>query len=215
VPREAEKDHCEQLKSELGFSATHRLIGTIARLDTNKNHSMLIKAFHRLSAAWPNARLVIIGKGPTRDQLMEEVLTLGLVGRVLLTGALPDAARYIPAFDVCCLTSRTEGTPNLLMEASAAGVPVVATRSGGSSEVIADGSTGFLVPLEDDTIFASRVEMLLANPEYAKRMGLSGREKVLDEFSVSAMVSSMTRVYSEQIAAKQQWSAQVRLGAGD
>lgn len=215
VPRELEKVHCEQLKAELGFSSTDRLIGTIARLDTNKNHSMLIKAFHRLSSGWPNARLVIIGKGPMRDQLIKEVSVLGLAGRVLLTGALPDAARYLPAFDVCCLTSRTEGTPNLLMEASAAGVPVVATRSGGSSEVIADGITGFLVPLEDDAIFASRVEFLLAKPEYARRMGACGREKVSGEFSVSAMVTSMSRVYSDQIAAKQRWSAPVGLGAGD
>jgi len=158
---------------------------------------------------------VIIGKGPTREQLTHEITSLGLVGRVVLTGALPDAARYLPAFEVCCLTSRTEGTPNLLMEASASGVPVVSTRCGGSGEVITDGVTGFLVPLEDDAALASRIERLLACPEQARRMGAEGQQKVLREFSVAAMVSKMTRIYSDQMASKVRWSPRFRFGTGD
>ncbi len=201
VPEPASDSERERLKVELGFSATDRVIGTVARLDANKNLSMLLRAFHRLPPRL-SVRLAIIGSGPTRDQLLNEVATLGLTGRVSLTGALPNAARYLPAFEVCCLTSRTEGTPNLLMEASAAAVPVVATDCGGSGEVVTHGATGFLVRSEDDADFAVQLERLLSDPAEATRMGQAGRQKVLSEFSIPAMVDRMTAVYSRQLAIK-------------
>jgi glycosyltransferase involved in cell wall biosynthesis len=191
-----------QLKLELGFSDSDILIGSIGRMDANKNHVMLLRCFALLSKQWERLRLIIIGEGPLKPQLVAMAKRLDIASKVSFPGAIPRAARYLPALDVCCLTSYTEGMPNLIMEASAAGVPVLSTRCGDTPELIMDGISGYLVSPDDDLSMANHLSSLLTSAEQRRCMGEAARERMRRDFGIQSMVTQMTRVYEESLAAK-------------
>jgi glycosyltransferase involved in cell wall biosynthesis len=191
-----------RLKLELGFSDSDLLVGSIGRMDANKNHAMLLRSFAVVSREWERLRLIIIGDGPLKPQLIAMAQRLDIASRVSFPGAIPRAARYLPALDVCCLTSYTEGMPNLIMEAAAAGLPVVSTRCGDTAELIMDGISGYLVSPNDHVSMATHLSSLLASAEQRCCMGKAAREKMRRDFSIQSMLSQMNRVYEETLAAK-------------
>ena len=190
-----------QIKSELGFNCNDLVIGTIGRLDANKNQAMLLRACAPLKDS-PTVRLAIIGDGPTKVNLMAHAKALGIESRVSFLGSMPEAARYLPAMEVACLTSYTEGMPNLIMEASAAGLPVISTDCGDTSELIENGVTGYLVSTDDHTTMSEYLDLLLKNCELRSRMGQAGQEKMRREFSVETMIKRMTQVYEDALDGK-------------
>jgi glycosyltransferase involved in cell wall biosynthesis len=202
IPKQVSQAERSRLKSELGFSDTHLLIGSVARIDSNKNHAMLLQAFATLAEKWPALRLVIIGNGPLKSQLAAMAEQLEVAQKICLPGSIPRAARYLPALEVFCLTSHTEGMPNVVMEAAAAGVPVVSTTCGGSEELIECGVTGFLVSPNDAAAMSKHVDLLLANAEQRRSIGQAGREKMCRAFSMQVMGTRMTRIYEEALAAR-------------
>lgn len=191
-----------RLKADLGCSETDMLIGSIGRLDGNKNHSMLLRVFARLAETWPALRLVIIGDGPLASHLAAMSEALGIVSKVMFPGAIPLAHRYLPALEVCCLTSYTEGMPNLVMEAAAAGVPVVSTRCGDSVELIDHAISGYLISVDDDSSMATHVDRLLSHADDRLRIGGAGREKMRRQFSIATMIERMSHVYEVALDAK-------------
>lgn len=202
IPEPINQVERDRLRSELGFSETDSLIGSIGRIDDNKNYAMLLRAFAPLAKKWPTLRLVIIGDGSLKFQLAAMAEGLGLATKINLPGIIPLAARYLPAMEVCCLTSYTEGMPNLIMESSAAGIPVVSTNCGGSVELIERGVTGYLVSPDDHGAMWTYLDSLLANPCQRHRMGQAAREKMLREFGVSTMVTRMTQIYEQALMGK-------------
>ena len=191
-----------RLKRELGFSDTKILIGNIARLDANKNHPMLLRAFAFLTEKWPDLRLVIIGDGPLKSQLASMAQDMGIASKVSIPGGVPLAARYLPAMDVCCMTSYTEGLPNVVMEAMAAGLPVVSTRCGDCIDLVEPGVSGYLVPVNDDVTLSAHLDLLLTNPELRPRMGQAGRYKMQREYSIEEAVRRMAQFYEELLVQK-------------
>ena len=178
IPDPVSAEKIVKLKSELGFKSTDRLIGCIGRLDRNKNQAMLIRSFATLAAYKPDTFLVLFGNGENRSELERLVCEKNMTDRVRFLGETSQAAQYLPAFEVNCLTSYYEGMPNAIMEASAAGLPVIATDVGGASEVIEHGRTGFLVRPDDDSAFITCLEQLLTNPVLASSFGSAGMEKM-------------------------------------
>lgn len=191
-----------ELRCQLGYSDSELVVGSIGRLDENKNHVMLLRAFASLATKWPTLRLVIIGEGPLKSQLLVMAQELGVGSKVNFLGSVPRAAAFLPAFDVGCLTSRTEGMSNFIMEAAAAGIPLVSTRSGDSADLIEDSVTGFLVSPKDETHMVESLNFLLANPEDRFRMGQAGREKMRREFSIESMIARMSEIYEDALATK-------------
>jgi glycosyltransferase involved in cell wall biosynthesis len=202
MPNEVTGDKRRRLKIDLGFSADDLPIGTLGRIDGNKNQGMLLRVLARLADKWRQLRLIIIGDGPMRHHLEFEAKKLRISERVALPGEMPRAAQYLPAMEICCLTSTTEGLPNLIMEASAAGLPVVSTNCGGAAELIDQAVTGYIVRHNDDLSMATYIDTLLLNPEHRAMLGRNGRQKMRREFSAEKMVARMTQVYEEAIAAK-------------
>jgi len=192
----------ETLRAELRCSSNELLIGTIGRLDSNKNHAMAVRVLAKLVRKGHNAKLVIIGDGPLKNQLLSLATTLGIAEKIYLPGERPCAARYLPVMDICCFTSYAEGMPNVIMEASAASVPVVATTCGGSSELIEEGTTGFLVPVNEDGCMVRQVEMLIVDTKVRCCMGRAGRQKMIREFSVETMVCRMAHIYKRLLRSK-------------
>ena len=204
IPDRISDDERRRMKLELGCNPDNLLVGSIGRLDQNKNHMMLLRTFARLSEKRSNLELLLIGDGPLKSRIAQCSEELGIAPKVRLPGAIPLAARYLQAMDVCCLTSYTEGMPNLTMEAAAAGTPFVSTRCGDSVDLIDHGISGFLVSVDDDAGMAAHVDKLLDDPECRSRMGQASREKMRHDYDIRAMVTRMCQFYEETLAEKRQ-----------
>ncbi|HEX5086047.1 MAG TPA: glycosyltransferase [Blastocatellia bacterium] len=185
------------LLRELNLDEGAKLIGLVARLQPVKGHRYFIEAASRIAAAEPKAHFLLVGEGALRSEIEERASRLGLGARMRLLGARSDAALIAAGFDVAVLASLHEGFPNAVMEAMAAGAPVVATAAGGTPELVIDGATGFLVPPADADALALRILDALRNPELSARMAANGRQRVLSQFSMRRMVESVERLYDE------------------
>jgi glycosyltransferase involved in cell wall biosynthesis len=166
-----------------------------------KDHETFFEAARRVLQERPDATFVLAGDGESRDRLQRAATDM-LGDRVRFLGWVDDLPSLYAAFDVVALTSRLEGTPVALIEAAAAGKPVVATNVGGVSEVVRHGNTGLLVPPKDPVAVATNVLTLLDDPEGAARMGEEGAGWVRDRFSDQRLADDLTALYDELLARK-------------
>ena len=157
------------------------------RLRSRKAVAVLVAAWPRVLAAVPNARLVVVGDGEQGARVAAAVQARGLTAHVELLGTLPRPAAMARLFaaDVFCLPSTYEGLPLAILEAMAAGLPVVATAVAGNPEAVEDGVTGVLVPPESATALADALVALLGDPERRRRMGEAGRARVSERFAIA------------------------------
>jgi glycosyltransferase involved in cell wall biosynthesis len=148
----------------------------VARLVEQKGHDVLLRALSRVPDV-DRLRVVCIGEGPRRDGLERMVAARGLEAVVTLAGQLPSAASLLAGFDILALPSRWEGLPLVVVEAMAAGLPVIASATGATPEVVTDGETGLLVPPGDEEALARALGRLAADEDLRRRMGAAGRSR--------------------------------------
>ena len=182
----------DSVRSEIGLSASF-VIGMVARMSFQKDHATLIKAF--AAADMPEAVLVLIGDGPLRSEVTTLIEELDLSDRVRVLGVRPDAARLVAGFDIAVLSSRWEGMPRTVVEAAAAGVPVVATDVGSVSELIEDGVSGLLVPVEGVDQLASALQQLYLSADRGLAMAEAAARRA-EEFSVDRMRHELTDLWT-------------------
>jgi glycosyltransferase involved in cell wall biosynthesis len=137
-----------------------------------------------------------VGEGPEREALEALVKKFGLQGAVHFLGHRDDVAALLPGFDLFALASRTEGTSLTLLEAAAAGLPIVATRVGGNPEIVTDGETGLLVGAGEPAAFADAITSVWARPDRA-RMGAAGRALVEERYGIGKMLAAYETLYAE------------------
>ena len=173
------------------------VIGKIARLFELKGHDDLFDAAPKIIQSIPNARFILIGDGPFRERLEARANDPALRGRFRFTGLVPPAQipEYLGACDMVVHLSAREGLPRALSQSLAAGRPVVAYDSDGSSEICLEGRTGFLVQRGDLTTFSERVTQLARDPALRARFGQAGREYVRENFRVEKMVDDIHALY--------------------
>jgi glycosyltransferase involved in cell wall biosynthesis len=162
------------------------VIGAAGRFSPEKGFDVLIQAAATVMEACPEVGFVLFGDGPEKANLQARISMLGLNGAVVMAGFRGDLDRYLPQLDLFVLSSHTEGMPNVVLEACAAGVPVVATAVGGTPEVIDDESSGWLVQPGDPAQLAQRILDAVECPERMRDVAFNGRQKVLEEFSFDA-----------------------------
>lgn len=184
----------------LGVPGGAPVIGTVGRLSEIKRQDLLVRAVARIGGGRPAPHLVIVGDGPLRGDLRDLAEALGVAGRVHFAGYQADPAGYLAAFDVFALTSRSEGMPLSILEAWAAGKPVVASRVGGVPQLVEDGRTGILFPPGDEARLAEALARLLADPDAARRLGRAGSEEVRARYDLAAMAAAYDRHYRNAIA---------------
>jgi glycosyltransferase involved in cell wall biosynthesis len=182
-------------RRSLGVPDEAFLMGTVARLDPVKDLGTALEALSLLRQSMPHARLAIVGDGPERRALEELVARLKLDDCVHMTGHRSDVRQLLPGFDVFVNTSESEGISLTLLEAMAAGLPLVATGVGGTPEVVIDGETGTLVPPRDPQAVAAACASLAAHPERRAAFGEQGRSRVEREFELDRMVERYLRTY--------------------
>lgn len=186
------------LRRELGAGPGDLLLGCVGRLvEPKKGLTVLLAATARIAREIPGARLVIVGDGPARALLERCAAQEGVRGRTLFTGLRRDVDLIMSALDLFVMPSNWEGFGIALLEAMAAGIPIVATRVGGIPEVVLDGETGRLVPPGDPEVLAAACADLLRDREQAARLAAAGRFRVEAEFGAGAVVERMAALYRD------------------
>lgn len=149
------------------------VIVSAGRLDENKNHAMLLRAFSRITHEFPEMRLVILGEGEEREHLVKLAEELGIEDKLSMPGSVSNVKEVVGRAKLYALTSNTEGMPNALMEAMAQGTPAVSTDCpcGGPAVLIRDGENGLLVPVGDDEALARAMRRILEDEEFAGKLG--------------------------------------------
>ncbi len=179
----------------LGRAHSGPIIGVVAQLIERKGHRFLLRALPGLREAFPNLAVVFLGRGPLHDALEAEIEREGLAGCVRLAGFRDDLDALLPALDLVVHPALMEGLGVSLLEAAAAGVPVVGFAAGGVTQAVADEHSGLLVAPGDSIALGAAIGRLLGDDTLRARMGENARRRVRAEFSIEAMVKRYAALY--------------------
>ncbi len=185
----------EQLQRELDLEPGTMLVGIVARLVPIKNHLCFLKAARVIAEKMDNVRFLIIGDGELREHLEQKTRELELESKVIFMGFQHNLTKIYSGLDVVTLSSFNEGLPVALIEAMAAGKPVVSTDVGGVRDLILDGDNGLLVPSNDPRALALAIMYLLAKPGRRTMMGEAGRRKAYPLFDKNRLLEDIDRLY--------------------
>lgn len=192
------------IRDEFGLSPSAAVVGTVGRLTEQKGYFELLHAWERVCESRHDAQLLLVGHGPKRDALEALAADLGIADQVQFTGPRDDVPDLLAAMDVFVFPSHGEGLPGALLEAMAAGLPIVATEVTGNVELLADRETGILVPPRDPAALAEATKRLLDDEETGATLGANARTEAFDRYSLKAMVDRFERVYDECARASQE-----------
>jgi glycosyltransferase involved in cell wall biosynthesis len=162
-----------------------------------KDHPTFLRAAGRVLQSVPEAAFIIAGEGELKEMTQELAKSLGIADRTFFIGRCQDVGEVLSISEVCVLSSVSEGFSNAILEYMAASRPVVATDVGGAREAIVHGESGYLVPAGDDEGMAGHIVSLLLQPENARSMGESGRQRVIKEFSSLKQLQNVEGLYGE------------------
>jgi glycosyltransferase involved in cell wall biosynthesis len=182
-------------RARLRLSNEELVLGIVGRLEPEKDHRTLLRAFQGLLVHCQTARLLIVGDGSLRGQLESECRALAIERNVTFLGARADIPQVLAAFDVFVLSSVQEGVPLSVVEAMAAGKPVIATDVGGLRVLVRPGVNGLLVPPADPVALAAAMRELAGNTALRQEMGRQSREIAQESFDVWTMINRYQELY--------------------
>lgn len=186
---------CAWFRREFQFAAEHKVVGVIAQLIARKGHRYLLEKVREIRAVCPDARFLILGRGPLREELESLCRQLEIAEYVRFAGFRTDLNAILPCLHLVVHPATMEGLGVSLLQACAAGVPLVAARAGGIPEIIEHGVNGYLTePGDADTLAHFTIELLL-DDDKAKRYGANGKNIVEQKFSIDRMVEGNLAVY--------------------
>jgi len=177
----------EEARRALAIPDDAPVVGLVGRITAQKRVDLFLQAARAIAVQRPATRFLIVGGGELMDTMTRLAQEPGL-SHVQFLGVRDDMPRVFAAMDLLALASDFEGLPNVVMEAMAAGLPVVATDLGGCRELIVEGTTGFLVPPGSSAALSERIASVLARPDRGRSLGAAGRERIRLEFSLETMV---------------------------
>lgn len=204
VPSNTSPHARESARRQLDLHESEFVVGCVGRLVALKNHAAAIHALARLAGGHSPGMhsrkvLALIGEGPLRADLGRLAQELGVADRVRFVGERTNVSELLPGLDAFLMPSLTEGHSIALLEAAAAGLPIVATDVGGNPEIVAPDHSGLLVPPGDPAAIAAALERLTDDPELARRLGANARAWVLANVSVEAMADAYDAIYAEAL----------------
>ncbi|MBN1883914.1 MAG: glycosyltransferase [Candidatus Krumholzibacteriota bacterium] len=188
-------------RRELGLPGDAVIVGAVSRLDPVKDHATMLRAFAAAAAGRPGARLCFVGDGPERAAIETLAAGLALGDRLVMPGFSEKVRSWLRAMDLFLQPSIREGLSLTILEAMAAGVPIVATPVGGTPEAIAGGETGTFVPVGDADALAGAIGRFLDDPAPFRLMAAAARERARRLFSLEGMTAAYETMYREILAA--------------
>jgi glycosyltransferase involved in cell wall biosynthesis len=191
----ASSESLDALRRELDVPPSALVVGIVARLHPVKDHATLIKAIALLKPQFPALLLVLIGSGPLRADLEALAAAEGVESIVRFAGLRTPPPNLHSIFDVSVLCSLSEGFPNTIVEAMAAGRPVVGTNVGGVPDAVREGVNGRLVPAQDPAALAAALAPLLRDPALRQRLGAAGQRIARDEYSAATILPRLGALY--------------------
>lgn len=192
----------ETLKKELGLEGTGRIVGTIGGLIEEKGYGYLLRAAKEIIGVEKGVKFLIVGDGPLNGQLRDMARGLGIEDSVIFTGYRKDVPDLLSVMDIYILPSVREGLPMVLLEAMAAGKPVIASRVGAVPKVVIDNESGVLITPSDVGGIKKAVLDLIRDEPRAKRLGLMGNIRLKEKFSSDVMAGEYMSVYGELVPGK-------------
>lgn len=198
----AEPDEAARVKARaaLGVAPGDVVLGSVARLDPVKDLGTLIEAFTQAAGQYPSLRLLLVGEGPQRDMLRHAAEKSPASGRITFLGQRKDVRQLLPGFDMYINSSITEGISVTILEAMAAGLPVIATNVGGNGEVVDVEHTGLLVGARRPQELAKAMLSLAGDPQRRQAMSRAARRRLEESFTLQAMLSRYTQAYGGAFA---------------
>jgi glycosyltransferase involved in cell wall biosynthesis len=197
------------LRSEFGIPAGIPICASVGRLVSGKGIDVFLKAARILQERGLDVRFLLIGVRSVEKNYQAEVeelvRRLRIGNRVIFTGQRHDVQAILPEVDIVVQPSLTEGLSNAILEAMAAAVPVVATRVGGNPELVDDGRTGFLTPVQNPEAIAGAICRLLDRPDMARAFGIQARRRVIEEFAIDRMLSKTEALYFHLRERRRAW----------
>ncbi len=191
------QDELQALRAELRVHPDTPLVGIVGRLSLEKDHRTFLDAARFVLNRRPDVQFLIVGEGPLRQQIEADVQRWGLSGSVKILGERKDALAIIRLLDVLVLTSRSEGFPNVLLEAAVVGTAVVTTAAGGAAEVVEDGRTGFVVPCRNSWAVGERVMQLLMKPDMRSRFAEAAQRRAETIFAATHTTAATEACYRD------------------
>jgi len=186
-------------RRHLGIGDDRFVAMTVARLDPVKDLVGMLDAFARVRVHRPDARLVIVGDGPERQRLEQRAAKADLKGSIVMTGYRSNVRALLPAADLYASNSISEGVSITILEAMAAGLPVVATSVGGTPEVLPNGAGGMLVPARAPEKLAAAILALARDPGRRTTLGVDARRRLETAFTIDRMVGAYERLYRRHL----------------
>lgn len=189
-------------KKELHLKETDFIIGTIARLSEIKGIGYLINAAPDIVRHIPDAKLLLVGDGPLKNELINLSINLKVDKKVQFLGLRKDISEIISIMDIFVLPSLNEGMGKVFLQVQAVGKPIVATDVGGVREIVKDGENGIVIPPRDSSAIAGACVKLFKNGDLRSKMGENGRASIDHRYSVETMVDNIESLYDEMIEIK-------------
>lgn len=186
-----------ELRKEFSLPLNSPIVGTVMGLMEAKSPLDFVAVAVDVLKIRPDVHFLVVGDGPLRGAMDEALAQRGIVDQVHLTGSRNDVPQLLKLMDVFLLTSRWEGLPRVVLEAMAAGIPVVSTSVGGVPEVVEHGQSGMLVPAGDIEGLAHHVLTLINEPYTARRIAETAQQRLTDEFDLAGVVSRYVQIYEE------------------
>ncbi|MEW6224345.1 MAG: glycosyltransferase [Chloroflexota bacterium] len=197
IPDPMPADERRTRRAGWGAADDDLVVGYVGSMRPGKGHARIVAAMPDLIRQVPKARLVLVGGGPERPVIERRIAELGVGDRVTLTGDVVDARPLFGALDLFVSASMAEGLPNSVLEAAAAGIPIVTTAAGGTVEIVEDGRTGLVVPVDDDAGLRVALTRLASDAPLRLRLGSAARDHVAAAFGVDRFVRETADLYEE------------------
>ncbi|MFP4393003.1 MAG: glycosyltransferase [Desulfohalobiaceae bacterium] len=206
VPSGVDTDHyypgcsTEWFRQEFRLDKQDIVLGVVAQLIPRKGHAYLLQALPKILESYPRVKLLLFGQGHLQSDLQQQVMNLGLQDVVHFAGFRKDLKHILPCLEMLIHPALLEGLGVSLLQAAAAGLPIIATRTGGIPEIVLDNKTGLLVEPGQSDALAKAILYMLRHPEQIREMGQKGRELVCNRFSRQHMAQGNLQVYHQLLS---------------
>jgi glycosyltransferase involved in cell wall biosynthesis len=185
----------EEIRKKLNIDSDALVIGTVVNFRTDKGYDIFFRSIAQVMRFRKDALVLVVRDGPLYGYFKDFVRDIGISSKIIFTGYRKDIPKILSSMDIFCISSKSEGFSNVVLEAFACGKPIIATKVGGNKEAVVEQETGILVPPDDSGKMAAAILKLCEDAALREKMGLAGRKRIESVFTLERMIKQMEELY--------------------